>query len=160
MAKIPELVIWLDPGLKTGVATLLHGKHFDSGEGILPEIGELLEDYGAVYRGRMALGWEQYVLTSGGGRTGSAGPPIEVIGVARWIGYKMECTMLQPVPSAMRKVATPEMLDRLGWWCPGLGHANDAARHMLSWLMRSKLLTPEQHAIVFPEKHCQTPVPE
>jgi len=154
---IPEFVIWLDPGLHTGWATLLHGEHFDSGEGILPEIGELLEDYANIYHDNLGIGWEQYVLTSGGSRTGSAGPPIEVIGVARWIGYKFQCQMLKPVPAAMRKAATPEMLDRLGWWCPGLGHANDAARHMLAWLMRENLLTPEQKVLLFTEDDCQTP---
>lgn len=149
MKKIPEFAIWLDPGLTTGWATLLHGEVFDSGQGILPEIGELLEDYGAIYRDRLALGWEQYIVTSGGAKGGTAGPPLETIGMARWLRYKYEMQILKPVPSAMRTMVTAQMLKRLGWWCPGLDHANDAARHMLAWLLRQKLLPEHLGAVLF-----------
>lgn len=153
--EIPEFVVWLDPGLHTGWATLFHGETFDCGEGILPEIGELLEDYAGVYRGNMALGWEQYIITSGGGRTGSAGPPIEVIGMSRWLGYKYQCRMLQPVPSAMRTVVTTAQLRKLGWYAPGMDHAQQASRHLAAWMLREKLFTKEQTALLF-EEDCQT----
>lgn len=158
MTHTPEFVIWLDPGLDTGWATLFHGESFDSGEGILPEIGELLEDYAGVYGPNMAIGWEQYIVTPGGGRTGSAGPPIEVIGMARWLGYKYECEMLAPVPSAMRTSVSVTVLKKLNWHCPGMDHANQAARHLGAWMLREKLFTRDQKARLFADEDCQTHV--
>jgi hypothetical protein len=160
VTEIPELVIWLDPGLHTGWATLLHGVHFDSGEGILPEIGELLEDHARIYQQRMALGWEQFIITPGGGRSSTAGPAIETIGTARWLGYKHECQMLPPVPSAMRTCVSVPTLKKLGWHCPGMDHANQAARHLAAWMLREDLFTPQYKRELFGEEDCQTPMAE
>jgi hypothetical protein len=156
VSAIPEFVCWLDPGLHSGWATLFHGEHFDSGEGILPEIGELLEDYGRIYGDRMAIGWEQFIITPGGGRSSTAGPAIEVIGMARWIGYKYGCTMLKPVPSAMRTSVSTNVLKKLRWHCPGMDHANQAARHLGAWMLRENLFTKEQKTELFTESDCQT----
>lgn len=160
MNDIPEFVIWLDPGLHTGWATLLHGEHFDSGEGILPEIGELLEDYGSIYRENMAIGWEQFIITPGGGRSSTAGPAIEVIGVARWLGFKHHCTMLKPVPSAMRTSISTDVLKKLRWHAPGMDHATQASRHLAAWMLRENLFTPQEKALLFAEEDCQTLVAE
>lgn len=149
MNDIPNIVTWLDPGLTTGWATLALGRKFESGQGTLTETGEYLDTAAAVFMSDMAIGWEQYIVTPGGGRTGTAEPPLKVIGMAEWICYLNGCQRLKPVPSAMRLSSSADMLKRLGWYTPGQDHANQAARHLLAWLMREKLLTPEQHAILF-----------
>lgn len=154
MNELPKFVIWLDPGLHTGWAALTDGAEFHSGEGILPEIGELLTAHGIWHREDMAIGWEQYIVAPGGGRAGSPGPPIEVIGMARWLGFYHHCQMLKPVPSAMRTVVKPEHLKKLGWYRPGKDHANQAARHLLAWMLREKLVPQDMKDTVFGE--CQT----
>ena len=42
--------------------------------------------------------------------------------------------------------ATDDKLRRLGWYKPGKGHANDAARHLLLWFAKHR--TPEGDAIL------------
>lgn len=159
MNELPRMVTWLDPGLTTGWATLCNnGRTFESGQAQMVDVGGYLEGSASLYMGDMAIGWEQYIVTPGGGRGGTAGPPLEVIGMAKWIGYWHSCQMLKPVPSAMRTVATADMLKRLGWYRPGRDHAMQAARHLLAWLIREKLLSSEQYELVFGE--CQTLVEE
>lgn len=144
------MVCWLDPGLNTGWAMLgLYGTKFRCGQGSLTEVGEELSAAGDLFMHEMAIGYEQYIVTPGGGRTGTAGPPLKVIGMIEWIGYLNGCQMLKPVPSAMRTVATVDMLKRLGWYRPNQDHAMQAARHLLAWMIREKLLSPEQQELVF-----------
>lgn len=149
MNELPNLVVWLDPGLTTGWAELGLGTKFRCGQGSQMEVGETLDAAAALFMGDMAIGYEQYIVTPGGGRTGTAGPPLKVIGMIEWIGYLNGCQMLKPVTSAMRTVTTPDMLKRLGWYRPGMDHAMQAARHLLAWLLREKLLLPEQHELLF-----------
>lgn len=126
-----------------------HGMKFKCGQGSLTEVGETLDAAGELFLDGMAIGYEQYIVTPGGGRTGTAGPPLKVIGMIEWIGYLYGCQMLKPVPSAMRTVATVDMLKRLGWYRPNQDHAMQAARHLLAWMIREKLLLPEQQELVF-----------
>lgn len=149
MIELPNLVTWLDPGLNTGWATLALWNKFESGQGSMTETGEYLDTAATVFGGDMWIGYEQYIVTPGGGRTGNAAPPLKVIGMVEWICYLNGCHLLKPVPSAMRTVASVDMLKKLGWYRPGMDHANQAARHLLAWLMREKLLTPEQHEVLF-----------
>lgn len=125
------------------------GTRFRCGQGSMTEVGEDLDAAAALFVGDMAIGYEQYIVTSGGGRTGTAGPPLKVIGMIEWIGYLNGCQMLKSVPSAMRTVVTVDMLKRLGWYKPGMDHAMQATRHLVAWMIREKLLSPEQHEVLF-----------
>lgn len=149
MSEIPKLVVWLDPGLTTGWASLYGGQSFESGQGSFTEVGDMLDAHGNLYQEDLAIGWEQYIVTPGGGIAGTANPPIEVIGMAKWIGYWHNATTLTPVPSSFRLPASTQMLKKLGWYRPGQEHANQAARHLLAWMFREKLLTVKQHLALF-----------
>lgn len=146
----PKCVTWLDPGLTTGWATLVNGgKDFESGQGLFKDVGEYLQGNASLYVQDMAIGYEKYIVTPGGARIGTAEPPLKVIGMAEFIGYWNACEMLPSVPSSMRLVASVQMLKKLGWYRHGLDHANQAARHMLAWMMRERLLTDEQEELLF-----------
>lgn len=132
----PDVVMWLDPGLTTGWAMLANGVEFSSDQCGFYPLGELVESYGRVYRRRMAISWERYIVTSGGSRTGTAAPSLETIGMVRWLCLSHDIMLLRPMPSSTRKLGSEEKLKQLGWYVPGKRHANDAAMHMLSWLLR------------------------
>jgi hypothetical protein len=125
-------VVWLDPGKKTGVAFLRDGV-FQSMERDFVETGRLLEHWLSLYGSHLCVGWEDYNATGGG----EASYSLEVIGVARWLCRMHDATVLPTVPASSRVVATDQVLKLLTWHRPGLGHANDAARHLVAWLLRT-----------------------
>jgi hypothetical protein len=146
-----RFVVWLDPGLTTGWATYDLSQHeFKSGQGDLFATGTRLTSLAKWYRGGLAVGWERYlVLPGSGGITGTAEPSLETIGMARWICLSHGVTVLDPVPSAMRKLGGDDKLRRLSWYHPGQRHANDAANHLLSWFLRSGTLPGHLHGQLF-----------
>lgn len=132
-----ETVLWLDPGKTTGWATFTAGHSFDSGESDFLQVGRDLESYAKYHHSRLAVGYEKFIVTPGAGRKNPE-YSFEVIGMVKWICYVHGATLLTPAASADR---TPGMegdkLRKLGWHKPTEGgHADDAAAHLLAWLLR------------------------
>lgn len=126
-------VMWLDPGKTTGWAKYSDEREtFASGEADFLETGEILA-YHAKMRG-FRIGWERFDITPATYRLSQAGWPLEVIGMAKWVCRERD--NLLPALRSARNVAPEGMLKAAGWHKPGLGHANDAARHLLAWYMR------------------------
>lgn len=139
-------VVWLDPGKVTGVACYdLEDAWFHSTQKELADLRlyfseALLPAYGDV----MTIGWEMFINTSGGARTGDPSFSNEAIGLVRSLAQEHGIPLLKPQPSSARKLGNPVMLRRLGWYKPGKGHANDAAQHLLADLLKRH---PMPHAI-------------
>lgn len=148
---LPDVVMWLDPGLMTGWSMLMYGKDFDSGQCQFIDVGELVQQYGRTYQNSMSVGWERYIVTSGGARTGTPEPSLETIGMVRWLCYENNVTVLNPVPSAMRMLGSKDKLKTLGWFKPGKQHANDASMHLLSWMLRERNLPSSLSSQLFTE---------
>ncbi len=123
----PESVLWLDPGGTTGWAML-----------DLTKDGTYLFECGQETPGDVWVGWEQYIVTSGGGKAGNPAPSLEAIGAVRYLCAKHRARVLPAVPSSHRVVASPALLKSLGWWRPGMPHAQDATRHLVAWLLRER----------------------
>ena len=146
----PESVLWLDPGGTTGWAMLDLTKDgtylFECGQetgtvdtGVF--VDEVLEyrcDKRRHGPGDVWVGWEQYIVTSGGGKAGNPAPSLEAIGAVRYLCAKHRARVLPAVPSSHRVVASPALLKSLGWWRPGMPHAQDATRHLVAWLLRER----------------------
>lgn len=145
-------VVWLDPGLTTGVA------HYDLTDGIFNsrQFDLLtLRDYFTealipAFGDRMAVGWEMFLNTSGGSRTSDAGPSNQTIGVVRSLAGEHGIPLLKPQPSSARKLGSVVLLRRLGWYRAGQGHANDAAQHLLADLLKRSPMPHEIRTKLFP----------
>jgi hypothetical protein len=129
-------VLWLDPGSTTGWARAWDGGGFESGEAWFQRAGEIVRAHCRASR-NARVGWEQFNITPATYRLKGSSDAIEVIGAARWVAGDMNAVILPPAQRAARMTVTPAVLRRLGWYRPGLGHANDAARHLLAWMIRS-----------------------
>lgn len=141
MEEDVRFVIWLDPGQTTGIATYnFNGGYFLSSQHDFHATGEAIDGLLREYDDAV-VGWEQYIIAPG--HRGTAAFSLEVIGMAKWLAHLHDATTLQPVPSAARKLGSDDKLKKLGWYIPGMRHANDASAHMLAWLLRTKLLLPE-----------------
>lgn len=138
----PLLVMWFDPGLTTGWASLHHDGFFTSGQGTFEEVGDQLTASADVYGPSLWVGWELYNVTQGGGSAGTPKYSLETIGMLKWICREHGVTVLKAVPSSNRKLGDELKLKRLGWREPGMRHANDAASHLLAFMLREKRLPP------------------
>lgn len=147
LAAVPDLpqrcvVLWLDPGKVTGHASyVLPDGPFMSGELEFQDVGNQLEFMTSSYGQTLTLGWETFIVTPKSGP--DAHYALEVIGVARWLGQKYSVELLPPVPASSRSLAGLQKLKRIGWFKPGKGHANDAAQHLLAWLIKTRQLPTE-----------------
>jgi hypothetical protein len=147
-----ERVIWLDPGKMTGWASLGSDMSFSSGQLDFFNLGHELESYARFHNNQLAVGYEQFIVTPS---TVASDPEysLEVIGLVKWIVYTYNCTMLAPVPSASRKLGMDGgKLQKLKWHKPGRVHANDAAAHLLAWLLREGKTPLPLVAELFPEE--------
>lgn len=135
-----SLVMWFDPGLATGWASLELGQVFSSGQSRFEDIGSMLTAWAQSLGPALWVGWELYNVTQGGGKAGTPKYSLETIGMLRWICHAHDVTVLKAVPSSNRKLGDEIKLKKLGWRRPGLVHANDAAMHLLAWHLREKRL--------------------
>jgi hypothetical protein len=149
LRPLPEVLVWLDPGKLTGWAMLEHGESFLSGQGDFAEVDDLVNTWVFNLGSHLWLGWEMYVVTGGGGRFGSPEYSLEMIGAVKSACRRYRVTTLPPQPSAARKLGDDDKLRRLGWYRPGQRHANDAANHLLAYLLRENLLPPAQTERLF-----------
>ena len=137
--------IWLDPGKTTGVACYqLYAARFKSFQGDFNEVGDEVEVMLDVESGNAAIGWEQYLVTKG--RAGTASYSLEMIGVLKRLAYVHHAVVLPAMPSSARKLGDDPKLRALGWYKPGLRHANDAANHLLAYLLRERMLPASMQA--------------
>lgn len=134
---MPEPVIeWFDPGQTTGAACLdLETGKFFSGQYDPGELALHLLTMSRVSGVRLLIGYEQY-LAAGGPQRGTSKHSQGAIGVIESTAMQCGITLLKPVPSSSRIVASPAFLRRMGWYTAGKPHANDAARHLLAFLLR------------------------
>lgn len=138
--KIPEHVLWIDPGLHVGWALLTnHGQDFNTGQvhGRL-EAGDFL--YQAIHdHPNIHVGWEAYITGHTSRVVGDPAPALEIVGVTRWLVHHHGGTMLPSVPASERNIATQQALKNMGWQWKG-DHSLSASQHLLAWCLREKYL--------------------
>lgn len=147
-----SFVVWADPGLMTGLAWYdLDTAEFRSEQYGPDDLRRKLDDLGQLHADRMGLGYEQFIVTSGGSR--SSTPVHSHRAIQILVGFAKEygsVELLKPQPSSARKLGNVVFLRRLGWYKPGRGHANDAAMHLLSDLLRRQPMPDAVRGKLFP----------
>lgn len=66
----------------------------------------------------------------------------DVIGALWWACVKAEVPFVRS-PRIAKKFGDDLKLKQAGWFLPGKGHANDAARHCLTYLVNQKRFRPD-----------------
>jgi hypothetical protein len=144
---LPPCVLWIDPGLVTGLAWLLDGWQFHTGEYGFMEAGTRIENTCTMYGSSCWVGWERFTI---GPRT----PPldahhaIEMIGVARRYATRYGCRILTEAQQRTPKPLDQRRLKALGWWLPGKKDSQSASNHLLSWLLKQGEVPPRERAIL------------
>lgn len=145
-------MLWIDPGLMTGIAML--ATEHDFGQRIDPQFSarelrflpacETIEMNCRAYSRRLAIGWERFDINDRTHKKTQAGikDAMHIIGVCRYLTAAYGCRFLGEANQHTPDRNEQAQLKKLGWWVPGKDDAQSAAAHMLRYLVRENELTP------------------
>jgi hypothetical protein len=147
-------VIFFDPGKLTGWARLTDGSVFSSGEGEFLATGWKAQACCNNWddkndKSASLIGWEQFSIMPQTWMMKGSQYAIEVIGMLRFIAEDTGAVILPSISRQRKNNVSSELLKAFGWYRPGHGgHANDAARLLVSWLMTSNNLPQDKLNVV------------
>lgn len=136
------MIVAVDPGKVTGIAT--YGEVFTSWQEptwhAVDRIFGMLE-YAAGGGHALpieAIVCESYVITAATLRkTRGENWSLESIGALRWMSNRHGVEFVLQTPADGKRFGTDDKLRKIGWYNPTPGgHANDAARHLLTYIAR------------------------
>lgn len=136
-----DSILWVDPGEHTGWAMWDGDKKFTSGQGTRLISGITLEVLIRDQVPALKVGWESYLILPGS-KVKQDGSALKMIGVLEHLRANYSFAVIKPKPSSSRKVGL-QHLQVVGWYRKGNKHANDAAAHLLSYVMTYNLLPSE-----------------
>ena len=152
--KPPKYALWLDPGETTGWALwYFEQETLFMAEYEREEIGRFLERWMSTGGRHTVLGCEKFTITAHTARLSQQPAALEIIGVARHLAQKYRAPefRVDQTPAQAKSFCTDAMLRRLGWYKAALGHANDAARHLLTYLTTTSQLPRDLQIKLYPE---------
>ena len=133
---VRQRILAIDPGKTTGWASYdTVEQTFDSGQTDFIETCNLLKTCALQWAKDIHIVSESFLITLQTVKNTQAPWSLELIGVARYFSqaYCDEDLTLQ-MPSAAKRFSSDQRLKDMGWYVPGKGHANDAARHLLLFI--------------------------
>ena len=134
-------VISADPGLTTGFAlydiTDREDPKFHSGEEDWFTFCQWFRMWAAhVTPGQLLVVAEDFIITPQTAKKSRQTWSLEVIGVMKYtLREHQHPELVLQRPSDAKGFATNDRLKSVGWWTVGHQHANDAARHMMVFLI-------------------------
>jgi hypothetical protein len=135
--SVGRYVLAIDPGGTTGIALfdLLAVGVAEIYEIPHADVGFLIEPM--IERRRPDVVCESFIITASTASNSQAPWSLKQLGVAEYLAAKYGCLYTEQPPVAAKKFSTNEKLRKLGWYVPGHGHATDAMRHVLVYLVRN-----------------------
>lgn len=138
-----QAVLAIDPGKMSGLSfwqvghkTPLHSLELDFHE-TCKLSAKLMHAWGS----RLVVVSESFIITKETAKKTPQTWSLEIIGVLRYFSWYYGCQFFLQTPSQAKMFATNEKLRRLDWWhVGGAGHANDAHRHLLTFVIQRRLL--------------------
>jgi hypothetical protein len=133
------MILWLDPGETTGWAAWDRGI-FQSDQLGFQDTGWLIESTAKNDGSLLSIGWEAFIISALTARKPGSHWAIEVIGVARYFALVHGATILPAYPSSSlpKDTIRDRQLKSIGWHKPGRTHANDAACHLMHYMLASR----------------------
>lgn len=139
------LVVAVDPGGTTGLATYREGGlPFVSDGSVFAssqvdrrlDVPDALAAM-ALHGCPMVVVVERFIINAATARKSAQPDALLVCGALEYMSHRNGWTFILQKPADAKTFSTDDKLKSLGWYRPGMGHANDAARHLLLALVRS-----------------------
>jgi hypothetical protein len=136
---VRDYVLAIDPGKATGLAwyDVMSPDSFRSVElGFMDACGAI-NRYAATYGDQIDIVAETFLITVQTAKNTQATWSLEVIGVAKYLALKHTgAPAIMQQQSEAKTFSTNDRLRAIGWYAPGLRNANDAAKHLLRYLVK------------------------
>jgi len=144
-------IIAIDPGKMTGYAELRLGE-FTSGQ--TDHISYYSYIMSALMAGlRPAIVCEDFIYTAATAKKTRQTWSTEGIGILRFMAFRYSLSFNLQAPVDAKKFATNDKLKAMGWYVPTKGgHANDAARHLLLYCVKNKIIDPRPLLEIQPDQ--------
>jgi hypothetical protein len=136
--SVGRYVLAVDPGGTTGIVLwdMMLGGVAEIYELPHADVGFMLERIISAYRPDVVC--EAFIITAKTVSNSQAPWSLKQLGVAEYLAAKYHCLYAQEqLPVTAKKFATNERLKALGLYVPGKGHATDAMRHLVIYLVRN-----------------------
>jgi|SRR5215472_777012 len=134
----PMIFLAIDPSKLTGLAWWHQDYGFHADEYGFEKAGDWIEGTAQIGGRGCRMICERYVPRADLPQD-DAHYAMEMIGVARRAAIKNGCTFAEPDPGE-RKIATPEILRKIGIWKPGKKDANAAVQHLVAHMLQNRML--------------------
>lgn len=139
------LLIAQDPGKRTGIATYdTETKEFMATELEVEEYFDWMHETARVCAERgqeVRMVSESFIITVQTAKNSQAGWSLELIGVMKFIAHRYGFGPVKlQAPNVAKTFATDGKLHHVGWYSKSRGHANDAARHLMTYAVTNKLV--------------------
>ncbi len=126
------MIIAVDPGKTTGWARLNDAGSFESGEqSLYATVYFIHETMKQGVGSKLEIICEDFIFTKETLKKSRQIYSTEGIGALRYLTELYGVPYYIQTPAAAKRFSTDEKLKTIGWYRPGQGHANDAARHLL-----------------------------
>jgi hypothetical protein len=142
------MILAVDPGLTTGWATIDAPNHpeFQSGmiQGRYAFYDWLYGQFSSWTHASLqeqsiqplTLVVEKFTITEATAKKSPQPDPLYIIGHLDAIAHRDALEMVFQLPSQAMSFATNDKLKAVGWYKPGKGHDNDAARHLMLYAVK------------------------
>lgn len=131
----------IDPGLMTGLASIdVHDRRNPvvnwSGEKTVEEFHEFIEEYIESRQDTLAIVMEDFIITKRTGELSQQPWSLRLIGVVHFLSWKYNIPVFMHKPADKKFAEDNKKLQKTGFWHKGgAGHANDAFRHAIKWIV-------------------------
>lgn len=136
-------VLAVDPGKTTGYALWIPPNDIQAGQAEFFDFLVRTEAWLLQYGQQTKVVAERFIINQGTVKNTQAPWSLEVIGALRYLALKHGSgELVMQSPSDAKRFSSDDRLKRLDWWQRGQGHANDALRHLLLFLVNQRVVEP------------------
>ena len=126
------MIIAIDPGKTTGWARLNDAGGFASGQqSLYATLYFIHETMKQGVGSKLEIVCEDFIFTKETLKKSRQMYSSEGIGALRFLTELYDVPFYIQTPAAAKQFSTNKKLEQIGWYRPGQGDANDAARHLL-----------------------------
>lgn len=144
-ALADPVLVAVDPGGTTGVAMYRSGglpryeHNFTSGQ--VEGRAEFMDTFDEMVEMGVPLivVCESYTITGATAQKSQQYDALYLIGALEHVCRKLGFPFELQTPAQAKSFSTDEKLQAIGWYAPGQGHANDAARHALRFAVSKQI---------------------